>query len=173
MLISRQKSGSILIKILLNCQFNHMPSILGEQMFTLALTQYVKALQRDRWPCLHHRVLPGSLQIETCIKCLLLYGRLKIYGLDMLETILIWLHLEMFSVGWWNLHSLHIKDVSALSVEKKPVQNSKFIRPSPEEKKKAWQWNNGLKFIRNFSFWVINRKMPLSINLATSSICHW
>lgn len=42
MLISRQKSGNIPIEILLNCQFNHMPSTLGEQMFTLALTQYVK-----------------------------------------------------------------------------------------------------------------------------------
>lgn len=42
MLISRQKSGNILIEILLNCQSNHMPSILGEQMFTLAFAQYVK-----------------------------------------------------------------------------------------------------------------------------------
>lgn len=167
MLISRQKSGSVLIKILLNCQFNHMPSILGEQMFTLALAPYVKALERDRWPCLHHRVLPGSLQTETCIKCLLLYSRFKIYGLDMLETMLIWLHLKMFIVGWWNLHSLHIKDVSALSMGKKKYGRSKFIRPSPQGKN-AWQWNNGLKFISIFSFWVINRKMPLPINLITS-----
>lgn len=136
MLISRQKSGSILIKILLNCQFNHMPSVLGEQMFTLALAQCVKALERDRWLCLHHRVLPGSLQTETCIKCLLLYSRLEIYGLGMLETMLIGLHLETFSVGWWNLHSLHIKDVFALTMEKKQYRRSKFIRPSPQEKKK-------------------------------------
>lgn len=40
--MSRQKSGNILIEILLNCQFNHMPSILGEQMFMLALAQYVQ-----------------------------------------------------------------------------------------------------------------------------------
>lgn len=66
-----------------------MPSILGEQMFTLALARDVKAPERDRWPCLHPRVLPGSLQTETCIKCLLLYSRFKIYGLDMLETTLI------------------------------------------------------------------------------------
>lgn len=28
--------------------------------------------ERDRWLCLHHRGLPGALQTETCIKCLLL-----------------------------------------------------------------------------------------------------
>lgn len=45
--------------------------------------------ERDRWPCLHHRVLPGSLQTKTGIKWLLLYSSLKIYGLDTLETMLI------------------------------------------------------------------------------------
>lgn len=154
MLISRQKSGSILIKMLLNCQFNHMPSVLGEQMFTLALAQYVKALERDRWPCLHHRVLPGSLQTETCIKCLLLYSRFKIYGLDMLETVLIWLHLKMFSVGWWNLHSWHVKDVSALSMGKKNNAGEVNLSDPPHKKKKSLamkQWFKVYQYLFSLS----------------------
>lgn len=172
MLISRQKSGSVLIKILLNCQLNHMPSVLGEQMFALALARCVKAPGRDRWLCLHHRVLPGSLQTETCIKCLLLYSRIKIYGLDMLETVLIWLHLETFSVGWWNLHSLCIKDVSALTMGKKQYGRSKLTRASSQEKKMVGNKTMVLSLSVLFLS-VINRRMPLPINLTTSSICHW
>lgn len=54
----------------------------------------------------------------------------------MLEIVLIQLRLKMFSVGQWNLRSLHTKDLSALSMKKKPVRRSKFIQPSPQEKKK-------------------------------------
>lgn len=68
-------------------------------------------------------------------------------------------------MGWWNLHGLHVKGVSALPVKnkwEKEIHQTLLIM-------KCWQGKHVLKFI---SVIVINRNMLSSINLIPSSVCH-
>lgn len=71
-----------------------MPSILGEQMFMLALAQYVKTQRETGGHVYTIEYRPVPYKQKVALKWCLLYSSLKFYGRDTLETMLIWLHLR-------------------------------------------------------------------------------